>query len=55
MPWYINPVKTRKVLNRIADRYERAALQDLKSILDHVTELVLKKQEHYFKSSQYFQ
>jgi hypothetical protein len=51
MPWYTNPVITCKVLNKIADRYERNALHDLKSVLDRATELIWKKQEHYFESN----
>jgi hypothetical protein len=51
MPWYTNPVLTCKVLNRIANRYERMALRDLKSVLDHVTELIWRKQEHYYDRS----
>ncbi|MEI6701930.1 MAG: hypothetical protein WCL71_00160 [Deltaproteobacteria bacterium] len=51
MPWYTNPVITCKVLNKIADRYERNALHDLKSVLDRATELIWKKQEHYYESN----
>lgn len=51
MPWYTNPVITCKVLNKIANRYERTALQDLKSVLDHVTKLIWVKQEHYYENT----
>ncbi|MEI6208844.1 MAG: hypothetical protein WCP20_18860 [Desulfuromonadales bacterium] len=52
MPWYTNPVITCKVLNRIANRHERTPLQDLKSVLDRVTELIWRKQEHYYENVQ---
>lgn len=47
MPWYISPVKTCKVMNRIATRYQRANLQDLKSTLDNATQLLWSKQERF--------
>jgi hypothetical protein len=47
MPWYNDPVITCKVLNRIASRYERTSLQNLKLVLDYATELIWKKQELY--------
>ena len=50
MPWYTNHIKTCKVLNRIANRYERSSSQDLKSVLDYATETIWKKQEHYYES-----
>ncbi|MDU0460045.1 MAG: hypothetical protein RW306_15070 [Geobacteraceae bacterium] len=50
MPWYMNPVETRKVLNRIANRYQRTPLQDLKSVLDRATELIWSKQESYYQN-----
>jgi translation initiation factor 2B subunit (eIF-2B alpha/beta/delta family) len=50
MPWYTNPVKTCKVLNRIASRYENSSLENLKSVLDHVTESIWKKQEQYYEN-----
>jgi hypothetical protein len=50
MPWYNNPVITRKVLNRIANRHPRATIQDLNAALDYATQLIWSKQEHYFKS-----
>lgn len=52
MPWYINPVLTCKVLNKIANRYERSVLQDLRSVLDRATELIWRKQEQYYESNQ---
>jgi len=51
MPWYTNPLTTTKIINKIANRYERSALQDLKSVLDHVTELVRRKQDHYYENT----
>jgi hypothetical protein len=50
MPWYNNPVITRKVLNRIANRHPRATIQDLNVALDYVTQMIWSKQENYFKS-----
>lgn len=52
MPWYFNPITTCKALNKIANRYESSALQDLRSVLDHATELIWRKQEHYHESNQ---
>ena len=52
MPWYTNPVITCRVLNKIATRYESSALQDLRSVLDHATELIWRKQVHYYESNQ---
>jgi hypothetical protein len=48
MPWYTNHIITCKVLNRIASRYEHSSLQDLKLVLDHATESLWRKQEHYY-------
>lgn len=48
MPWYMNPVKTCKVLNRIANRHRRAPLHDLTAVLDQVTEKLWNKQERYY-------
>ncbi len=50
MPWYNNPVITRKVLNRIANRYPRATIQDLNRALDYATQMIWSKQEHYFEN-----
>jgi len=47
MPWYMKPATTCKVLNRIARRYERASLQQLRNVLDLVTESIWKKQVQY--------
>ncbi len=52
MPWYINPISTRKVINRIADRYSRGSLQDLQSVLDRATQSLWTKQECYYKKIQ---
>jgi hypothetical protein len=49
MPWYTDPDKTCKVLNKIANRYSSTDLQNLKSVLDHVSGLIWEKQEHYYK------
>jgi hypothetical protein len=51
MPWYKNPVTTCKVLDRIARRYERASLQQLRNVLDFVTEAIWRKQVEYCKSA----
>ena len=50
VPWYNNPVLTCKVLNRIANRYTRATLQDLNTVLDRATQLIWNKQEQYFRN-----
>lgn len=50
MPWYMNPVETRKVLNRIANRYQCTQLQDLRAILDQATQLIWTKQENYYQN-----
>jgi len=50
MPWYTNPVVTCKVLNKIANRHDRSKLLDLKSVLDHATEQIWKKQEQYYEN-----
>lgn len=50
MPWYMNPVKTRKVLNRIANRYKRTSLQDLRAVLDHATQLIWIKKENFYQN-----
>ncbi|NTW98554.1 MAG: hypothetical protein HGB35_01175 [Geobacteraceae bacterium] len=52
MPWYTDPVTTCKVLDKIATRYERIELYDLKSVLDSAVALLLKKQEQYLESTQ---
>jgi hypothetical protein len=52
MPWYTNPVKTCKVLNKIAKRYEHTALHELKTVMDDATSLLWKKQEQYYECSQ---
>jgi hypothetical protein len=51
MPWYTNPLVTCKVLNKIANRHDSSKLLDLKSALDHATELIWKKQEQYYESN----
>ncbi len=55
MPWYNNPVITRKVLNRIANRHPRATIQDLDRALDYATQLIWNKQEQYYESRQLVQ
>jgi hypothetical protein len=52
MPWYTNPVRICKVLNRIAIRYERTSLRELDFVLDHATELIWIKLEHYYEGCQ---
>jgi len=49
MPWYTDPDKACKVLNKIANRYSHTTLHDLKSVLDHVSALLWEKQEHYYE------
>jgi len=50
MPWYMNPTKTCKVLNRIANRYQCIPLHDLKSVMDRATQLIWSKQESYHQN-----
>ena len=49
MPWYMSPVTTCKVLNRIANRHHNAPLRDLTTLLDHATERIWSKQERYYE------
>jgi hypothetical protein len=49
MPWYMNQISTRKVINRIAARYSHASLQDLQNVLDRTTQCLWNKQEFYNK------
>lgn len=51
MPWYKNPATVCKVVNRIASRYDRASLQNLRDALDYVTESIWRKQEKYYKTT----
>jgi hypothetical protein len=51
MPWYMNPVRTSKVLNRIANRHARASLRELTAVLDQVTEKLWSKQEYYYEET----
>jgi hypothetical protein len=53
MPWYTNPVMISKVLNKIARRYERSSLQDLKLVLDCATETIWRKRELYYEDFQH--
>ena len=50
MPWYTNPVITCKVLNRIANRFERSPLHNLSFVMDYATESIWRKQEQYFQT-----
>jgi hypothetical protein len=52
MPWYMNPIYTRKVINRIANRHSRDSLTDLQSVLDQATQCLWNKQEFYYKKVQ---
>ena len=47
MPWYTNPVITRKVLHRIANRHTCSSIQELNSTLDKATQLIWDKQHNY--------
>ena len=50
MPWYINHIKTCKVLNRIANRLRSSSTDEFRTTLDTVTELIWKKQERYYEN-----
>jgi len=52
MPWYTNPVKTCKLLNRIANRHQCTSLHNIRTVLDYATESIWKKQEQYYKTHQ---
>ncbi|HEX9024588.1 MAG TPA: hypothetical protein VF799_12190 [Geobacteraceae bacterium] len=52
MPWYMNPVTTCKVLNRIASRNAQASLRELTAVLDRATEKLWSKQEEYYTAHQ---
>lgn len=47
-PWYMNPLRTAAVLNRIARRY--MSLTSLREGLDYYTTLLWTKQEKYIRS-----
>lgn len=51
MPWYTNPATTCKVLDKIAKRYERKELHDLRFCLDNTVALILQKQENYHRGN----
>jgi len=50
MPWYTNPVITRRVLHRIASRHARSSIQELNAALDKATQLLWNKQHNYHSS-----
>jgi hypothetical protein len=52
MPWYTNPVTTRKVLTKITKRYDHTKLHELKSVLDDAAEIIWQKQAHYYEGGQ---
>lgn len=49
MPWYMCSNITSKVMNKIANRYQDASLQDLGKALDSATQLLWHKQEQYLQ------
>lgn len=53
MPWYMNPKSTCKVINRIANRYSQASLQELRTVLDRATQNLWNKQEYYYEKIQH--
>lgn len=50
MPWYMNPLQTCKVLNRLADRYATSSLRDLNTVLEQATQNIWDKQEQYYNA-----
>jgi hypothetical protein len=48
----MNPISTRKVINRIASRHSNDSLTDLQSVLDRATSCLWNKQEYYYKKIQ---
>ena len=49
MPWYMNPIATCKVLNRIANHYSHSSVREVSVIMDRVTRILWSKQEHYYE------
>jgi hypothetical protein len=47
MPWYTNPLITRRVLHRIASRHARSSIQELNAALDKATQMLWNKQHNY--------
>jgi hypothetical protein len=52
MPWYMNPIITCKVLNRIASRNSQASLKELGSLLDFMTQTLWSKQERFLEKQE---
>lgn len=48
-PWYLNPLRTCAVLNRIANRYTWQQMDALRVAMDEATTLLWSKQERYYK------
>jgi hypothetical protein len=48
----MNPILTRKVLNRIANRHTKDSLQDLDTLLDYTTQTLWSKQERFLEKNQ---
>jgi len=51
MPWYTDHIRTCKVLNRIASRFERSSVDELRSVIDNATEIIWRKQELYYNTA----
>jgi hypothetical protein len=47
-PWYLDPVKTCAVLNRISKRFTFQQLVELKAAMDYYTMKLWSKQEAFY-------
>jgi hypothetical protein len=47
----MNPIMTRRVLNRIANRHPKASLRDLDALLDYSTQALWNKQERFLEKN----
>ena len=54
MPWYMYPAITCRVLNRLANRNQHAALREVHTLLDHATQKIWHKQEHYYEKALHY-
>ena len=47
-PWYLNPIKTCAVLNRIARRFTFHQMSELRETMDQATMMLWSKQEQFY-------
>jgi len=48
MPWFMYPALTRKVLNRLANKFRTLQLKDERQLLDAITQRLWDKIEAYY-------